>query len=156
MTDIGSVEAPLPEIDLGWILLRVATRLERLQTEALAELDAPLTFRQYRLLVRIQEGHRSPTALARAVRRSPPTISDSIDVLVKRQLVAREPSPENRRAVPLAVTTQGIRALEEARSTLESLTSALTKELSVDDREALTRILGEVYDVAGTYLNPRT
>lgn len=142
--------------DLGWILMRLATRLERLQTEALVGLSQPVTFRQYRILARVQEGSTSLTHLAQALRRSLPTVSTSVDTLVKRGLLTRELSPGNRRQVTLAVTDQGQEVLDEGRITLEALTSTLTADLSDSDRETLTLRLGGIYERAGTYLNPRT
>ena len=142
--------------DLGWVLMRLATRLERLQTEALGWLSEPVTFRQYRILMRVQEGNTSLTHLAQAIRRSMPTVSASVDTLVKRGLLTREPSPGNRRQVTLAVTDRGRDVLAEGRVTLEGLTSQLTSDLSKSDRETLTRTLSGIYDLAGAYLNPST
>ncbi len=144
------------DADLGWVLMRLATRLERLQTEALAWLSEPVTFRQFRILTRVQEGNTSLTRLAQAIRRSMPTVSASVDTLVKRGLLTREPSPGNRRQVTLAVTDRGRAVLDEGRVTLEVLTSKLTADLSQSDRKMLTRTLSGIYDLAGTYLNPST
>ncbi|MQA84733.1 MAG: MarR family transcriptional regulator [Streptosporangiales bacterium] len=141
---------------LEWILMRLATRLERLQTEALAGLSEPVTFRQYRILARVRGGHTSLTGLAHALRRSLPTVSASVDILVKRGLLTRDPAPNDRRLITLGVTRRGVEVLEEGRVTLESLTSALTAHLPDQDREVLTKALTEIYDLAGTYLNPRT
>lgn len=149
---VGQAKGP----DLGWVLMRLATRLERLQTEALAWLSEPITFRQYRILTRVQEGNTSLTHLAQAIRRSLPTVSASVDALVKRGLLTRKPSPGNRRQVTLAVTNRGREVLTEGRVTLEELTSKLTADLSKSDRETLTRALTGIYDLAGSYLNPRT
>jgi DNA-binding MarR family transcriptional regulator len=61
-------------------------------------------------------GPLTATELARRERVSAPTISRIVDALVRDGLVRRESSGTDRRAVPLAVTTEGRRRMERGRS----------------------------------------
>lgn len=72
------------------MLLAFAGRLTRLQTEILADLEVPLTIRQYRFLSRVDAGHTSLTALCRLAHRNPSTMSENVNKLVKQGLLTRE------------------------------------------------------------------
>ena len=73
--------------DPGEMLLLGASRLHRLQIEELGRLDPPLTLRQYRILERVSQGYTSVSDLSRLAHRSVPTVSESVDGLIKRSLL---------------------------------------------------------------------
>src|SRR5688572_9659618 len=87
--------------DLGVLLVSASARLSRLYGRVLGQLDTPLTFRQHRLLRRVDEGHTSLAALAAFGNLTVPTVSESIEGLVRRGLLNRQENPQNRRAILL-------------------------------------------------------
>jgi DNA-binding MarR family transcriptional regulator len=140
--------------DDGRFMLALGARLYRLQDEALTGLERPLTLPQFRLLHRVHDGHTSPTALARMARRSLPTMSESIDVLVRKGLLTRRPSKRDRRAVVLALTAEGDAVRQAADERLSKLADDLLATLPPDTRELLGS-LQPLYDAAGERLYAR-
>lgn len=95
-------------------MLLIAGRLLRAQQLILMNLDPPLTYRQYRILARIHGGETSAAALRRIMGLSAPAMSESVESLVRRGFLRREPSAEDRRAIVLDMTDAGHRAFQEA------------------------------------------
>lgn len=116
----------------GAALLRLGARLYRLQVETLESLRTPLTVRQYRILERVDAGVASPGELAERARRRPPTISRSVDSLVRQGLLDRRPSEVDRRAVSLTLTPEGSALLAEARGALDELSGWLGTMMGID------------------------
>jgi len=127
------------EFDAGLALLELAPRLTRLENSVLGDVDPPLTFRQYRLLERISQGHTTITALGRLATITLPAVSESVDVLVRKGLLARGPSARDRRESHLAVTEPGLRALSAARAALDDLASTVLSGVLPRRRTTLAR-----------------
>jgi DNA-binding MarR family transcriptional regulator len=134
----------------GELLLMGASRLNRLQIERLGELRVPLTLRQYRILQRIDEGHTSVSDLSRLAHRSVPTVSESVDGLLKRGLLVRADSPADRRAVVLSLTPAGTRARKAAERCLADLAASVFDSLSASKQKVLGELARKMYDVSGS------
>lgn len=130
-------------LDLGETLFRGASRIHRLQVEALAGADERLTLRQFRTLQRVQEGFTSPSDLSRLAHRSLPTTSETIDGLVRRGLLERTPSPD-RRVVVLKITPTGRKAYESGAEQLARLNQEILSWLSARERPQFEVIMGKV------------
>src|SRR5215208_6764811 len=102
-----------------------------------AGVDASLSLRQYAALNGIREGASSPGELARLWQVTPAVITGIIDRLERRELVRREPDPDDRRRLRLALTDTGL-----AASTL--VEGALTEELAAQLSRASPRELAEL------------
>lgn len=111
----------------GEALLRLGMRLYRLELEALDSLSVPLSIRQFHILDRVAHHITSMTELAALAHRQPPTISRSVDSLVRQGLLARDTSPSDRRAATLTVTPTGLTVLDEARRALGALARSVGK-----------------------------
>jgi DNA-binding MarR family transcriptional regulator len=72
--------------------------------------DAGLSLRQYAALSGIRQGATSPGELARLWQVTPAVITGVIDRLERRGLVRREPDPDDRRRLGLALTETGLAA----------------------------------------------
>jgi DNA-binding MarR family transcriptional regulator len=72
--------------------------------------DAGLSLRQYAALSGIRQGASSPGELARLWQVTPAVITGVIDRLERRELVRREPDPDDRRRLRLALTETGLAA----------------------------------------------
>ena len=97
----------------GEMLLSFSGRIHRLQTEILSGLQVPLTIRQYRILRRVDAGHTSLMALCRLAHRNPPTMSESVNKLVRQGLLTRETERSDRRTMVLGLTPAEIGRLHE-------------------------------------------
>ena len=74
--------------------------------------DSDLSLRQFAALRGIAEGASSPGELARLWQVTPAVITGIVDRLERRGLVRREPVPEDRRRLCLALTSTGQQASE--------------------------------------------
>ncbi|MBI4317301.1 MAG: MarR family transcriptional regulator [Chloroflexi bacterium] len=117
--------------------LRVVPQVLRLLAWQARE-DVPaerLTLPQFKILSRLVEGQCLPSELARSFDVSLPTMTVTVDTLVRRGMVDRRPHPDDRRMVRLAVTSQGRSALARFR---ERAVARLAKVISrLESREKL-------------------
>jgi DNA-binding MarR family transcriptional regulator len=143
------------EQPFGEMLLFFAGRLTRLQTEILAGLDVPLTLRQYRILTRVDAGHTSLMALCRLAHRNPPTMSESVNKLVKQGLLTRETEAADRRTMVLALTDAGRAAQQAGRLALEKFSSELTAGLDEGIKADLLLVMRRIYDETEGLLDDR-
>jgi len=143
------------EQTFGEMLLFFAGRLTRLQTEILAGLDVPLTLRQYRILTRVDAGHTSLMALCRLAHRNPPTMSESVNKLVKQGLLTRQTEAADRRTMVLALTDAGRAAQQAGRLALEKFSSELTARLDEGIKADLFLVMRRIYDETEGLLDDR-
>src|SRR5688500_13011483 len=99
--------------------------------------DAGLSLRQYAALSGIRQGASSPGELARLWQVTPAVITGIIDRLERRELVRREPDPDDRRRLRLALTDTGL-----AASAL--VERALTEDLAAQLSRASPHELAEL------------
>jgi len=148
--DTESAGRPSSGDSLGEVLLALGGRLTRLQTEILADLDPPMTIRQYRILSRVDSGHTSLTALCKLAHRNPSTMSQSVDKLVTQGLLIRGVSGTSRRTMRLSLTRAGKLALESGDRALGKFTSELTAGLPKELQQQILPALNQLYvDVQG-------
>lgn len=117
-----------------------------MSTILLSSLEVPLTFRQYRTLTRVASGCTSPSQLAAIGILSLPTVSENVEILVRRGLMTTSQSASDRRVVVLQVTEEGLRAAKAGT------TEALPSRLSPERRRDLSDSLRVIYDAATDYL----
>jgi DNA-binding MarR family transcriptional regulator len=141
---VNNADVPTPQ-RFGEMLLSFSGRIYRLQTEILAGLPVPLTIRQYRILRRVDAGHTSLMALCRLAHRNPPTMSESVNKLVRQGLLTRQTDESDRRAMVLALTAAGRAAAEAGSLALEKFSSELTGELDEDVRANLLAFMRRLY-----------
>lgn len=155
MTDVGDVSARADEegpYATPPILLS-ATRTSRAMQARLLALGAPLTLRQWRLLLRIHEGYDSPVRLGRYMGLTAPTISESVDTLVRRDLLTRRRSSTDRRRIVLELTAAGVQALQQAndetRRLAEDFESRLPEHLRPHARDVCAALATIANDELG-------
>lgn len=154
---VGPPAAPgaTAEQPLGEMMLSFAGRLTRLQTEILAGLAVPLTIRQYRILCRVAAGHTSLMALCRLAHRNPPTMSESVNKLVRQGLLTRATEAVDRRTMALSLTDGGRQAMEAGRRALEKFGFELTSGLDGHTREVLLAVMRRIYAETEDLLSER-
>jgi DNA-binding MarR family transcriptional regulator len=112
--------------------------------------DDRLTFPQLRCLqvMTKTDGPSLASRLARTLLVTPPTMTRTIDGLVERGLVARQPDPVNRRQIGLVITPEGRDLLAHYETLVADRLRSLLEPL---DAEAKWRLLAAIGDL-GTLL----
>jgi DNA-binding MarR family transcriptional regulator len=134
--------------DLGVLLVSASARLNRLYGRVLGQLGTSLTYRQHRLLRRVSEGHTSLAALAAFGNLTVPTVSESVEGLVRRGLLDRKVNPQNRRQMVLSLTAEGRDAKEAGDVALQALNDRLLRVVPDEHRQVLQESLAALYDAA--------
>jgi DNA-binding MarR family transcriptional regulator len=111
----GQGDGGPPTVDPVDVLTEVVPRLYRVLRAALDEDPALPSLEQLRVMTRIDAGVRNASALAAARQLRMSAITPLIDALQGRGWVTREPDPDDRRRVRLALTVAGRRAMRAAR-----------------------------------------
>jgi len=83
----------------------------------------------------------TPTDLYRSMMRSSAAMTNRIDRLEERGLVAREPDPDDRRGIRIRLTTEGLDLIEVAVEAHVEREEELLGSLSGEDREQLADLL---------------
>ena len=99
--------------------------------------DVVLSLRQYAALTGIRHGASSPGELARLWQVTPAVITGIVDRLEKRDLVRREPDPDDRRRLQLVLTDTGLAASAD-------IERAMTGDLATRLATASPRELAEL------------
>ena len=136
---------------LARLWLDVLPRLMRLLSTAatVEDLDHPLSPLQFRILKGLSHGPKLGSGLAQALHITPPTVSAAIDSLVRRGLVERCEPADDRRAIPLRITSAGIHCYQAAQQRALAVLTRLVEGMPPAERDALARgldALGEALD----------
>lgn len=137
------------EIERGEMLLLAVSSMHRLQIEKLQQLEISLTLRQYRILQRIGQGHTSMSELSKLAHRALPTISESVDGLIRRKLLSRRTSVHDRRTGVLSLTPSGKKALALGTACLDRLAEGFFGELSISQQAVLEDLATRMYGYVG-------
>jgi DNA-binding MarR family transcriptional regulator len=92
----------------------------------------------------------SPTELRRAAILTSGAMTNRIDRLEERGLVKRHANPEDRRAIEVRLTTQGIELIDRAVVARLQLAERLASRLDEQDQIELSRLLRKLLVVAPT------
>ncbi len=106
---------------------RVTAWLAKHVEVTLATID--LTLPQYRVLGLLEEGSAVASALAERLAVRPPSISAVVDGLCVRGLIVRGAVGDDRRRVPLALTSEGVRLLRVADQAIDERLVAIASSL---------------------------
>lgn len=138
------------------MLVVVAARLRRLNMIVLGRLKVSLTFRQYRTLGRVIGGCTSLSELSAQAGVTLPTMSETVNGLVRRGLIETRTNEADHRSVVLYATEAGIAAAAAGDAALHETIGTLTRELSDGQRAALADSLHVIYEAATDYLTDRS
>ncbi|HEX2973511.1 MAG TPA: MarR family transcriptional regulator [Tepidisphaeraceae bacterium] len=130
-------------------LLDAAPRVMRLvsQETLSGDPETALTWSQVRALRLVINGHRLPSEIARHMRITPASVSELIDGLARRGLVARSEQPGDRRCTILTVTDLGHRHYEASLERALVGLRRLMEQLDPEDLAALDRGLASLIDL---------
>jgi len=127
--------------------LHRASRLTRL---VMRSGSRDLTRTEAGLLGTLVDGPRRVTELAETEALAQPTVTQLVDKLAKRGLVARDRSPDDGRVVLVTVTDEGSRQLAATRAVNRELVRELVEDLDDEDLQSLARAT----EVLGRLLEP--
>jgi DNA-binding MarR family transcriptional regulator len=105
-----------------------------------------LLFPQLRCLQALArtEGPAFAAQLARALMVTPPTMTRTLDVLVERGLVERQPDPTNRRQIALQITPEGQALVDRYEAMITAHLHMLIAPLPADRQERLLLALQDL------------
>jgi DNA-binding MarR family transcriptional regulator len=103
-----------------------------------------LSLSGYKALKALALGERSMRELSDLLQVSPRTVTDLVDGLEARGLVARGPHPSDRRVTLLMLTGEGYEALTAARVAAEASGASAIANLSADEQATLQALLERV------------
>ncbi len=121
----------------------------RIRTAADARLrESGLSFAAYKLMRALEDSDQSMREVSEILHVSPRTVTDMIDGLEARGLVARGPHPADRRITLLHLTDDGRRQLAAAAALAQESYRAAISGLSAADQQALRGLLDQVAPAA--------
>lgn len=130
---------------LGELVPAVSRRLRRRTGEALTPLGiTPHHARALRVVVR--DGPMRLRDLAEALRIAPRSVTDVVDHLEDRGLLARSPDPGDRRATVITATTAGTALSAEVEAARREAADDLFAGLTAPQRAELARLLRRLVD----------
>jgi DNA-binding MarR family transcriptional regulator len=97
----------LQSIDRFWETIPPVWNAVRSHLQALATEKFDITVEQFHILRHVRKGRCSVSELADVKRISRPAISQGVETLVRKGLISRKHSPDDRRYVQLELTAEG-------------------------------------------------
>ncbi len=128
---------PTPNRLAKLILQVVPPSMMRIRSEMRANNPSNLTIPQFRIIANISHGRNTITEIAKHHGVSSPAMSKMVDGLVKKGLIERVESSEDRRQVALRLTTKGQALFKKIRRQTQLRLCTKIEKLSVADRKVL-------------------
>src|SRR5574339_865763 len=126
-------------IDRFWETVPPLWNSIRSHIRAQATANFDITVEQFHVLRYVRRGTDSVSELATAKNISRPAISQAVEVLVRKGLLTRVPSKEDRRCVDLVLTEAGNDLLDTVFKETRDWMKELMRGLTAEELETLTR-----------------
>ena len=127
----------------GYVMKRAFNAIQADVNASLAPFDLRmLTFSALSVIVDNPGLRQSQLADALAIER--PNLVIVVDELERRDLITRDPAPDDRRAYALKATLQGLRLFEKALEAVRIHERRMTQRLSEDERQMLIALLSRI------------
>lgn len=94
---------------------------------------------QFSVLVRLEDGPRTPKEVAEIEQVSAPSVTRTVNGLVERGLIKRADDPTDGRQVILSLTADGRKAIRETRRRRDQWLATRLEHLNDDERDLLAR-----------------
>ncbi|HEY7595387.1 MAG TPA: MarR family transcriptional regulator [Actinophytocola sp.] len=145
-----AVEEQHDQVDAVTDAVLTASRLlVAVSARSIAAVDASISIAQFRLLVVLfSRGAQKVTTLAQALGVNPSTATRTIDRLLDRDLVDRQPNPESRREMRISLTSAGKRVVRDATRRRRAEIAAIVERMPATHQRGLVRALN-AFSVAG-------
>lgn len=136
MEQVAHIEKYLRKID--YIIRRVGRGILN---------DFNITVPQFTALqILINNGNMTIGELSQKMDLACSTITDLIDRMEKSELVSRKRDEKDKRVVRIEVLPRGYDILEKVLIKRREFLNSKLNDFSVEDKEALNKVLGELYD----------
>jgi len=135
----GSVEDRRQAVDVFWETFPLFWRRIQAHIRTVAVEQFGISVEQFHILRHVRKGLDSVSALAEVKNISRPAISQSVDLLVTRGLLARTTNPQDRRHIRLDLTAEGNALLDAVFGDTRQWMMETIAPLSNDEIRALTR-----------------
>lgn len=131
-------------------VLRASRVLVSVAARSLAGVSDEVSLPQYRALVVLaSRGPLRPGELARILQSHPSTVTRLCDRLVTNRLIDRQPSPDSRREVMVALTPRGRRLVDRVTEKRRAELATILAHVPKRDRPFIVRALDALGDAAG-------
>ncbi len=128
-------------IDRFWETIPPLWNLVRSHIRATATGNFDITVEQFHVLRHVRRGVTSMSDLAVAKNISRPAISQAVDVLVKKGLLTRVQSVQDRRVVDLALTEEGIALLDAVFEATREWMKERMSGMSTEELETIAKAM---------------
>jgi DNA-binding MarR family transcriptional regulator len=135
---------------LGDLYLEVHHRMRRAFDGGMSACGVSLA--RTKVLAQLQRGPARPSVLAAEFGLAPRTITELVDTLERDGLVTRRPDPTDRRALLVALTSEGEAALAVGRAVRARLMKQVFGALGADDRATMARLLQTLDDAMARFI----
>ena len=137
-------------------LIRLA---DRLSTTGVTDCDLPsrLPLSQLRVVGVIYDRHPAGVMLkdiADELKLTPGAISQTVDVLVRENLVERTTSPTDRRAILLRPTAAGLELKEQHARQINVVMQTISKDVKDEDFDIFVKVLAHLLEQINTLQPP--
>jgi DNA-binding MarR family transcriptional regulator len=122
-------------VGTGRQLIQLAQVIVRLEERVLH--DISISYRQMRIIKHVHGGAESATALGAYFGITAPAISETLESLVKKGLLRREPHPDDRRSVRLLLTKAGEEMYRRSQAAEDDLSLEILDAVSDTDLKRL-------------------
>lgn len=136
-------------IDRFWETVPPLWNSVRSYIRATATANFDITVEQFHVLRHVRRGMGSVSDLATAKNISRPAISQAVDVLVKKGLLTRVHSTEDRRYVELALTESGNNLLDTVFQQTRKWMKERMCDLTADELETMIKALEVMKKISG-------
>lgn len=118
--------------------------------ESLAEVAEDVTLPQYRALVVLaSKGPQRVASLAEELKVTPPTATRMVERLVRKRLVRRRTSREDRREVRVSLAPAGRELVAEVTRRRRAEIARILSQIPVEDQEAMVDLFSKLVRAAG-------
>src|SRR5512140_2140159 len=128
-------------IDRFWETVPPLWNTVRSHIRATATANFDISVEQFHVLRYVRRGTESGSELATAKNISKPAISQAVEILVKKGLLTRVPSKEDRRCVDLVLTEAGNHLLDTVFKETRGWMKERMGELSPEELETVARAM---------------
>lgn len=136
------------EASMGWLIQRLAGRLDRAMEARLADLG--LTLPSFAVMMTVlEDGPMTQAGIGKQFGMPAYTISRALDALEAAGYVERRPHPTSRRAHDIHATAAGLRLAPELHGIVRAVNADLVAGLDAEDSAAFLRLLKRVLAGSG-------
>ena len=132
----------------GFMIGRVAHLLRTAISQAVSEAGISLSPEETQVLLRLHNAkcEMRMTELADGMMRDATTLTRQVDGLVRKKILARTISPQDRRVIMVGVTAEGEKVVKQLLPILKSIRKRKMRSISAENEKILIETLQRIKD----------